>query len=209
MITDTSTEKLALIKARKKTGPKVPMEPIKNLEDIAKIKKLLRNNARDYALFVIGIYTAYRAGDILALNISDAMKARASQELFIKEQKTNNRRRVTLSRQAAAALRFIARQRIFEGAKEDEPLFVTEQSNKRLSVKWLGHLVKTWCAEIGLKGSFGTHTLRKTFGYQQRVHNKVPLEHLQAIYGHSSGRITLTYVCIQDDELKAVYTKEF
>ena len=206
---DGTKEVPAWYGTRKKTGPKDAMEPIKRLEDVAKIKKLLRKNPRDYCLFVAGIYTAYRAGDLLSINVGHAKNARTTGELHLREQKTDNKRRVTLSKQTAAALRLLVKHRIAEGATDDDPLFVTEQKKERVSVSWLGMLVKKWCKQIGLKGNFGAHTLRKTFGYQNRVHNNVPLEVLQSIYGHSSSKITLTYVCIQDDEKKAVYLKEF
>ena len=50
----------------------------------------------------------------------------------------------------------------------DEYLF---QSQRRdvLTLHWCISFVKTWCSEINLKGNYGSHTLRKTWGYHKRV----------------------------------------
>jgi len=37
-----------------KTGSQIKVDPIKNLKDIKSIKKLLKDNPRDFALFVMG-----------------------------------------------------------------------------------------------------------------------------------------------------------
>jgi len=39
----------------------IKVDSIKNLKDIKSIKKLLKNNLRDYALFIIGVNTNLRA----------------------------------------------------------------------------------------------------------------------------------------------------
>lgn len=44
------------------------VEPIKNLNDIQKIKDYLSNNKRNYLLFSLGINSGLRISDILALD---------------------------------------------------------------------------------------------------------------------------------------------
>lgn len=41
------------------------VEPIRSLEDIEKIKNLLKNHKRDYLLFCFGINTGLRISDIV------------------------------------------------------------------------------------------------------------------------------------------------
>jgi len=69
-------------------------------------------------------------------------------------------------------------------------------------------LVKGWCGEINLKGNYGSHTLRKTFGYQQRVHFGVGLPELMVCFNHSTQKQTLDYLCIQPEEVKNIYMNE-
>ena len=49
------------------------VEPIRSLEDIEKIKNLLKNRKRDYLLFCFGINTGLRISDILSLNVVDVL----------------------------------------------------------------------------------------------------------------------------------------
>ena len=65
--------------------------------------------------------------------------------------------------------------------------------------------MKQWTKAIGLKGRYGSHTLRKTFGYVKRVHQRVDIPTLMEIFGHSSQKMTLSYLCIQDEEVRDVY----
>jgi hypothetical protein len=44
------------------------VDPIKSIKDIKSIKKLLKNNLRDYALFIIGVNTNLRASDLVGIH---------------------------------------------------------------------------------------------------------------------------------------------
>ncbi len=52
-----------------KKGSKISVEPIRELKDIRSIKKLLKDNLRDYALFTIGINTNLRASDLCQITV--------------------------------------------------------------------------------------------------------------------------------------------
>jgi integrase len=188
---------------RAKTGPKAPTDPIRTTKEIDRIKEMLKANARDYAMFVMGINTAFRAGDLLALNLGDVRGMELGDDLTASEQKTTKRRTVTMNQPAMDALSPLLEE--LRDQPDAAPLFQTKDGD-RVTVLWLGRLVKKWCAEAKCKkGNYSSHTLRKTFGYTLRVKHKVPLELLQDMYGHSSGTITLKYVAIQPEELKAAY----
>ena len=49
----------------------VVVQPIREKEKIQEIQNFLRDNPRDYLLFVLGLNTALRIGDILRLKASD------------------------------------------------------------------------------------------------------------------------------------------
>ena len=68
--------------------------------------------------------------------------------------------------------------------------------------------VKSWCRTINLKGNYGGHTLRKTFGYHQRVTFGTDLPTLMEIFNHSTQKQTLAYLCVQPDEIRNVYENE-
>ena len=62
------------------------------------------------------------------------------------------------------------------------------------------------CEEVGLKGNFGNHTLRKTWGYHARM-KAVPLEVIQHKLNHSSLAITQRYLGITADEIAEACNK--
>ena len=62
-------------------------------------------------------------------------------------------------------------------------------------------LINRWCEDVGLtQGRYGTHTLRKTWGYQARKQG-VSIELIQAKLGHLSPAITCRYIGITDEEI--------
>lgn len=190
-------------------GPRGPMQPIKELDHIERIKANLANKPRDLALFVTGINTAYRASDILSIDLGTARKLRPGEPVVIREKKTGKRRPVSINHAVYDALQPLLRARASAG--DDEPVFVGRKGrydSMRLTVPTLGKLVKKWCSDVGLEGNYSSHTLRKTWAYHQRRTHKVGLELLQEAFGHSSSRVTLTYACVQSDELHAMYMKE-
>jgi len=75
-------------------------------------------------------------------------------------------------------------------------------------VSTVNNMVKAWCREINLKGNYGSHTLRKTWGYHQRVTFGVDLPILMKCFNHSTEKQTLEYLCIQPEEIKSVYENE-
>jgi integrase len=90
--------------------------------------------------------------------------------------------------------------------KDREPLFVGQRGS--LTVPSVVRLVKAWCKAINLQGNFGSHTLRKTWGYHQRVSFGTDIPRLMICFNHSSQRQTLDYLCIQPEEIKNVYENE-
>jgi hypothetical protein len=77
-----------------------------------------------------------------------------------------------------------------------------------LTVPSVHRLVKGWCRDINLKGNYGSHTLRKTWGYHQRVTFGVGLPELMVAFNHSTQRQTLDYLCVQPEEIKNIYQNE-
>lgn len=177
-------------------GPTAPTSPIRDRADIQRIKERLQRSPRDLALFTLGINTAFRAGDLLSLNVGDV---RGRTVLTIKEQKTGKHRTVPLNPAVLAALQPLLNR------PDAEPLFVGAKRGTRLTVETLGRLWKRWCT--GLDGHYSSHSGRKTFGYQQRM-SGASLDLLQMAFGHSSSAITLAYVGIQEAEIVELYARE-
>lgn len=184
-------------------GALIKVEPIKTLKDIKAIKALLANNPRDSALFSLGINTNLRAVDLLKIRVGQVRHLKPLESIELKEQKTGKLRRVTLNKASVDAVRKLIASRDY---LDDDYLFLGQRG--RLTVPSVNRLVKQWCAAINLKGNFGAHTLRKTFGFIQRVVFGTGLPELMVCFNHSTQRQTLEYLCIQPEEIKSVYANE-
>lgn len=187
-----------------KKNSKIKVEPIKNFEDINLIKRMLKDKPRDLALFTIGINTNLRASDILDLKVYQVQNIEAGQEIEIKEKKTGKLRRITLNKGCIQTIKNLLNKVTYNPS---EYLFKTKRSEV-LTVSSVHRLVKSWCKKINIKGNYGSHTLRKTWGYHQRITFKVDIPTLMVCFNHANQKQTLDYLCIQPEEIKTVYQNE-
>lgn len=177
-------------------------DPLKD-DEIAKVRAVVKHSPRDYALFIMGTNTAFRASDILGLNCGDVRSLKLGGRLTIKEQKTGKSRSVTVNQLVVDALTALLAR--IEPQDDESPLFVGQKRGTRMVVRTFGALVNHWCKTAGLTGEYSSHSLRKTFGYTMRTKHGVDLALLQQMYGHSSGAITLKYVGITGAEISDMY----
>ena len=188
---------------RPETGSHVRVEPIKNPKDVDTIKKLLWDKPRNYALFTIGINTNLRGSDLLSIKAGQVRGLKPMDEITLIEKKTGKHRRINLNKSCIDAAQRLLATRSFH---DDDYLFTGQRG--RLTVPYLHSLVKRWCKSINLQGNYGSHTLRKTWGYFQRVHFGAGLPELMEAFNHATQRQTLTYLCIQPEEIKKIYSNE-
>ena len=187
-----------------KKGSTIKVEPIKNKKDIATIRKLLADNPRNSALFLIGINLGLRAGDLLNLEVRQTRGLKTGDSVEIKEQKTGKLRRLTFNQTCVNAINTLLASKSFR----DTDFLFQGQRSKRLTVGSLNRLVKTWTKTINLKGNYGSHSLRKTWGYMQRTEFNVDIPTLMVCLNHRTQRETLNYLCIQSEEIRDVYLNE-
>ena len=187
-------------------GRTCAVHPIRKKRDIQAIKKLLNDNKRDLAIFTLGINSALRASDLLRIRYVDVKDLKPGQSFQIKEKKTGKSRLVTLNKNSYEALNGYLKVRIKTPDDPDIPLFLSQKGPyKGLTVAAVHRKIKTWCQMINLPGNYGSHSLRKTFGYHQRVSFKVDIPTLMICFNHSSQRQTLTYLGIDDKEVTSVF----
>lgn len=187
-----------------KKGSTIWVEPIRHKRAIREIKNLLKDKPRDLALFTLGINTAYRANELLKLKVSDVKFLEAGDMLSIYQSKTKKYRRVILNKTVVDTLQNWIN---VSGLDSSAPLFASQKGGA-LTVGSLNYMVKQWTKKVGLIGNYGSHTLRKTWGYWQRIDNGTAIPLLMRAYGHTSEQITLEYVGIQSDEVSDLYYYE-
>lgn len=189
-----------------KKGSNIKVQPIRDIKDIASIKRLLSKNTRDLLLFTIGINNGLRCGDILKLKVSDVRHLKPNDTLTIREQKTGKDNVLMINKTSYKILRDY----LTETCPSDTDfLFKSRKGeNESLSVEYVNSLVKGWCRSINLKGNYATHTMRKTFGYIQRTKYGVSWEVLCKRFNHSSPSVTMRYLGIEDKEVNGILMNE-
>ena len=187
-----------------KKGSTMTVDPIRDLKAIGKIKrKLKKGNPRDYLLFVMGINNGLRISDLLKLKVEDVIDLEPGETLGIREQKTGKPNVLMINEPVHQAL-----ERFIEAInpKDEDPLFKSKKGGKAISVPYASQLVKSWCR--GLKGNYGSHSLRKTFGFIQRKEFGVGYDILCRRFNHSSPAVTMRYLGIQDEEVNGILLNE-
>ncbi len=185
-------------------GSSIKVEPIRTLDAIGNIKTLLGAQPRNLCLFSLGINTAYRASELLSLRVSDVAHLGTGDSIDIKQIKTQKYRRATLNGEAHRAL--CGWLDVHPEPNGNAPLFLSQKGGA-LSVSAVNQLVKKWCRDIGLQGNYGSHSMRKSWGYHQRMQLDTPVALLMRAFGHATEMQTLEYLCIQPEELKNLYLK--
>jgi integrase len=189
-------------------GKKTAVEPIRDLKDIGTIKKILCDKPRDLAIFTLGINTNLRAIDIIGIKIGQVYDSDTDtilDELVLTESKTKKARRISLNPQVKEVLLNLIKS---APCTQDDYLFRSRKKNGPLTSTSLSRLVKSWCNAINLKGNYASHSLRKTWGYHQRVQFGVSIPILMTCFNHSTQKQTLDYLCIQPEEIKDVYMNQ-
>lgn len=191
-----------------KKGSTTKVEPIRDLDAIKTIKENLGANPRDLCLFTLGINTAYRANELLSISVGQVAHLNVGDSLSLKQSKNGRYRMITLNGNAVFSIQNWLQHH--PRPEPDIPLFLSQRGRKALSVSPFINMVKGWCAEADLKGNYGSHTLRKTWGYHQlRGNFKTPphlvLPLLMEAYGHARQQQTLDYLCIQSDEVASLF----
>ena len=186
-----------------KKGASLRVDPIRDLEKIEAIRKMLLKNPMYYCLFVLGINTNLRASDMVRLTAGQVRGVKPMGDLHLKERKTGKHRQITLNGTCVMSIDYLLMQREY---RDSDPLFWGQRGPIRANS--INRLVKQWCRAVGLKGNYGAHSLRKTFGYHQFNTFKVPLPLLMMSFNHSTQRQTCNYLGIQPEELKSIYANE-
>ena len=180
-------------------------KPLETESQINQIRAYLNDRPRDLLLFELSIQTGIPMKRLLSLKMSDLAGTGVGDRVSMG------------SDRGAAPHFFIVTQSLYRvwetypkqmAPSENDYLFKSRKGNGHISSQSVGRLVKTWAAAINLKGNYGAHTLRKTWGYHQRVNHGVGFEILCKRYNHSSPSITMGYLGIESKEVYDILMNE-
>jgi len=187
------------------------VEPVRSKEKIYAIKQYILSDkynqeyqARDYLLFVFGINSALRISDLLSLKIKDVINSQGEiKESFkIKTKKTKKEMKILINESVRKALKFYLEKEKFPDPNDYIFKTRTGQNLDRIRA-WV--LIKKWVKAVGLDpSSYGTHTLRKSWGYHSRKNFGIPIELISEKLRHKSNAITKRYIGISQEEINNI-----
>ena len=184
---------------RPQKGDIIRVEPIRRPEDIQAIKELLKDEPRNLAMFTFGINTALRASDILRTRLCDVENLKPGETFILREKKTQKKRLVAINQATYEAIQNYLKVR--PKTSSEAPLFLSRTGHeKAITVSSLNALVKLWGQQVGIRENLGSHSLRKSFGYHQRMKG-ISIPTLLVIFNHSSQKQTLDYLGINEEEI--------
>lgn len=174
------------------------VDVIKEKKDIEKIKEvLIMGDYRNYLMFIIGINTGLRITQILSLKFSDLI----DNENNILSEIDFNGIEYKINDCIKDALRIY----IFTSGVKNKNIFIfkSKKGDNPIERTQAYRILKNACREADISLNFGTHTLRKTFGYHFYKQYK-DLKYLQKLFNHSSINITMEYIDLEksSDEIK-------
>jgi integrase len=188
-----------------KKGSKITAEPIRKQKDIKAISRLLKSRPRDFLLWTLGINNGLRCADLVRLKYSQVEGLKPGAVIKITESKTGKDNVLVINNSVYKALQtYIQEVKPVPG----DYLFISRKGKGHISSQSVGRMVRSWAEAINLRGQYGAHTLRKTFGYHQRVTFGAGFEILCKRYNHSSPVVTMRYLGIEDKEIHELLMNE-
>lgn len=173
------------------------VEPIREKDWLHEfLEHFKKNNMRDYVLFMVGIHTGLRISDILPLKKKDVLGTHIA--LF--EKKTGKPKRFIISPELRKVLDVY-----IKDLKNQDYLFKSQKKTNTGKTKPIdrtrAYRILTEAAkEIGYPEPIGTHSMRKTFGYNFYEKYK-EVASLMKIFNHSKETTTLFYIGVGQDDL--------
>lgn len=195
-----------------------PVQPIKDVKDIEAAKEYLRNkpktpeNLRNYMMFVVNINNAVRISDLFQLRVKDVLNKDGSvvDRVYIKESKTSKKRYVFFGKASKKAIR--AYLKSIKGLRWNDYLFTSFRRDENGIAKPLTRQM-AWkiMHDLGeaLSLHLGTHSLRKTFGYQKIKQNSddpMIVAQISEMYNHKNMNTTYRYLGIDTETKEALCT---
>ena len=206
-----------------------PIKDVKKIEEMKETLGCVKEGAsnkqvleakRNRFLFVFGINIGLRISDIVCLSIYDLMDeaGEVREHLDIIEEKTGKHKRIRINnglakeiREYVDALLYIKYNIVYNKIKTDSE--TKEKYNKIYKTAYIlfsnkgGHLTRVQAFRVlnnaskkcGIK-NFGTHSLRKTFGFWHYKKDK-DIAVLMRLFNHSSTIVTMRYIGLDQETL--------
>lgn len=180
------------------------VEPIRDKVKIHQLYTVLANKDIKYGLlFKFGLNTGLRISDILPIRLRDIYNedGQFRDYLILKEKKTSKEKKIKINTALRKEIEYFVKT---EKATPGSYLFYSRKGRNIGRVQ--AYRILTEAADsIGIE-NFGTHSLRKTWGYWTYKMSKYNIGLIMDTFNHSSPSITLRYIGINQDQKDELYS---
>jgi len=177
------------------------VQPIRDPYMIEGIKQYLKlRSMRNYLFFCMGIYSGLRVSDLRTLRIGMVRGTHVG----LVEKKNHHRKRFIIH----PSIRDDLNSYILD-KKDKDFLFPSRQIKIKSQLRGqpfdrsTAYKMLQDAAQVFGLTDIGTHTMRKTWGYQLYKQDPHNLALLMDMYGHSDPTITLRYIGVTQDMMDA------
>lgn len=182
------------------------VEPIRDKNKIKDMFYYLKGMNPKYGLlFRFGLNTGLRISDILPLKTTDIFNLNGDfkEHLILREKKTGKEKKIKLNN--------ALRKELLSYTTKDErkkPIFLFYNKNTGSHIKRIQayKVLKKASIVCGIE-NFGTHSMRKTWGYWTYKESKYNIGLIMDTFNHSSQNVTLRYIGINQDQKDELYKR--
>lgn len=180
------------------------VEPIREKTKIKQLYQYLNGNDPKYALiFKFGINTGLRISDIIPIRVKDIFneKWEFKEYLTLTEKKTTKERKIKLNDTLRKCLvNYVKTRRL----AREEYIFSSQKGGYIGRIQ-IYRVLRDAASVMGIE-NFGTHSLRKTWGYWTYKMSKYNIGLIMDTFNHSSPSVTLRYIGINQDQKDELYS---
>jgi integrase len=180
------------------------VEPIRDKTKIKQMYHYLNGRDPKYGLlFKFGLNTGLRISDILPLKVKDIYNSKGEfrDYLVLKEKKTGKEKKIKLNN----SLRKAINEYVKSNNLSDEDYFFASCKGNHIGRIQAYRVLKEASNVIGIE-NFGTHSLRKTWGYWTYKMSHYNIGLIMDTFNHSSQSITLRYIGVNQDQKDELYS---
>ena len=181
------------------------VEPIREKSKIKRMYCYLKGKDPKYGLlFRLGLNTGLRISDILPLTTRDIFNAKGEfrDYLTLNEKKTGKEKKIKIN----SALRYELLQFTTKEERTGRSfLFYNKKTKDHIKRIQAYKVLKEASAVCGVE-NFGTHSMRKTWGYWTYKASRYNIGLIMDTFNHSSPNVTLRYIGVNQDQKDKLYT---
>ena len=179
---------------------KRPSKPIKSREKVLDIQDYLKyKNERNYILFLIGVTTGYRAGDLVKLKVRDIKEALKRGEFTIYEGKKMNSKNIREKNRRPRTVELLPKvakilKEYIKEKRDYEYMFQSRKGNNQpIGVQAVSNILKDAGEYFGLY-DISAHSMRKTYAYKIYIDSGCDIVAVKELLGHRSIEETKAYI---------------